>query len=132
MPDSLNRMFKKTPFFRDGSAYADLCDGGRVPQRKRELVLMQFTVRHFRHIAMGGTAIHGVVDPAREMWLALYARDREPGLFQARRLCCITTVADRCAVAGASPPQERNTPRLDRTAVGFAAAWQILGAAHRR
>ena len=71
LPDSLNSMFKKTPFFRDGSAYADLCDGGRVPQRKRELVLMQFTVRHFRHIAMGGTASHGVVDPAREMWLAL-------------------------------------------------------------
>ena len=36
LPDSLNRMFRKTPFFRDGSAYADLCDGGRVPQRKRD------------------------------------------------------------------------------------------------
>ena len=50
---------------------AHLCDGGRVPQRKRELVMMQSAVRHIRRIAMGGTATHAAVDPAREMWLAL-------------------------------------------------------------
>ena len=69
--DSLNRMFKKTPFFRDGSAYPDMCDGGRVPQRKRELVMMRFAVRHIRRLAMGGTAADVAVGPAREMWLAL-------------------------------------------------------------
>ena len=66
------------------------------------------------------------------VWLAPGARDREPDLFQARHLCRATTFPRQCAVAGPSPSQEQNTPWLGRSAVGFAAARQILGAALRR